>query len=77
MTTLSVTESEESLAAVLSLLGMGIKNVPKPVLQKKFGEATQVFMDLLARFQDSDNAHISRAVRLIPTLFIVIPSKWI
>ncbi|XP_026293865.1 RRP12-like protein [Frankliniella occidentalis] len=62
MTTLGVTESEDSLGAVLTLLGMGIKSVPQSVLRKKFSEASKTFMDLLERFADSENQVIMRSV---------------
>ncbi|KAK3918716.1 RRP12-like protein [Frankliniella fusca] len=62
MTTLGVTESEDSLGAVLTLLGMGIKSVPQSVLRKKFSEASKIFMDLLGRFADSENQVIMRSV---------------
>ncbi len=62
MTTLGVTESEESLGAVLTLLGMGIKSVPQSVLRKKFSEASKTFLDLLGRFAESENQVIMRSV---------------
>ncbi|KAJ1525453.1 hypothetical protein ONE63_010264 [Megalurothrips usitatus] len=62
MTTLNVSESEDSLGAVLTLLGMGIKSVPQSVLRKKFSEASKTFMDLLGRFAESDNHVIVRSV---------------
>lgn len=63
MTSIGVSESEDSLGAVLTLLGMGIKGVPQNVLQKKFSEASKTFMDLLIRFAESDNHVILRSVR--------------
>lgn len=62
MTTLGVSESEDSLGAVLTLLGMGIKSVPQSVLRKKFSEASKTFMDLLVRFAESENQVIVRSV---------------
>ncbi|XP_034255302.1 RRP12-like protein [Thrips palmi] len=62
MTSLGVSESEDSLGAVLTLLGMGIKSVPENVLKKKFSEASKTFMDLLIRFAESDNHVILRSV---------------
>lgn len=57
-----MSESEDSLGAVLTLLGMGIKSVPENVLKKKFSEASKTFMDLLIRFAESDNQVILRSV---------------
>lgn len=62
MTTLEMTETEDSTAAVLSLLAMGIKTVPQEVLRVKFPEASKSFLDLLARFSEGENAVILRSV---------------
>lgn len=62
ITSLGVSDSEDSLGAVLTLLGMGIKSVPQNVLRKKFSESSKTFMDLLIRFAESNNYVILRAV---------------
>ncbi|XP_011315321.1 RRP12-like protein [Fopius arisanus] len=60
MTTLEQAESEESVAAILSLLGMGLKTVPKSVLQLQFSEASHTFFQVLTKFAPSDNYLILR-----------------
>ncbi|XP_067007465.2 RRP12-like protein [Anabrus simplex] len=62
MTTLDATETEDSVTAVVSLLGMGIKSVPQNVLQFKFSEASKTFMDILAKYANSDNNVILRSL---------------
>lgn len=62
MTTLESAESEESVAAILSLLGMGLKTVPKSVLKLQFGQASQIFFHILTKFADSENFLILRHV---------------
>lgn len=70
MTTVGVSESEDSLGAVLTLLGMGIKSVPQSVLRLKFSECSKIFMDLLGRFAESDNQVIVRSVSTLTKLNI-------
>lgn len=62
MTALSVSESEDSTAAILTLLGMGIKTVPHEVLRLKFSEASKTFLDILMKYSELENPAILRAV---------------
>ncbi|KAK6629400.1 hypothetical protein RUM43_003217 [Polyplax serrata] len=62
ITTLGVTEEEETVAAILSLLSMGIKSVPSEVLRLKFSEITKVLLSLLAKYSEVENPVILRAV---------------
>ncbi|XP_046410406.1 RRP12-like protein [Neodiprion fabricii] len=60
MTTLEATETEESVAAVLSLLGMGLKTVPISVLRLQFSQASQTFLQVLEKYATSENFLIQR-----------------
>lgn len=63
MTTLSDVELEEtSVAAVLNLLGMGIKGVPQGVLQTRFSQCSKIFLDLLAKYAEIENNVIMKGV---------------
>ncbi|RZF45774.1 hypothetical protein LSTR_LSTR014526 [Laodelphax striatellus] len=61
MTMLENTECEEmSVAAVLSLLAMGIKSVPQAVLTQKFSQCCKILIDVLAKHAESNNNNIYR-----------------
>lgn len=63
MTTLSDVDLEEtSVAAVLNLLGMGIKAVPQGVLQSRSSQCNKIFLELLAKYAESDNNIIMKGV---------------
>ena len=62
MTTLESAESEESVAAILSLLGMSLKTVPKNVLKLQFSQASQIFLQVLTKYATTDNFLIQRHV---------------
>nr|CAD7410246.1 unnamed protein product [Timema cristinae] len=62
MTTLDACETEESITAVMSLLGMGLKKVPENVLKLKFPETSKTFCDLLGKFSESENGVILRSL---------------
>lgn len=62
MTALEASESEDSSAAILSLLSMSIKSVPQEVLRAKFSEISKSFLDVLSKYSDTDNFVIIRAV---------------
>ncbi|KAL1447579.1 hypothetical protein WDU94_000029, partial [Cyamophila willieti] len=53
---------EESVSASLSLLSMGIKTVPRPVLQLKFADASKILMSLLSQHATSNNNIIMRSL---------------
>ncbi|XP_063989401.1 RRP12-like protein [Diachasmimorpha longicaudata] len=60
MTTLEQADTEESVAAILSLLGMGLKTVPKNVLKLQFSKASHIFFQVLTKFAGSENFLILR-----------------
>lgn len=62
METLKATEGDEGISATISLLSMGLKSVPKPVLRQQFSEAVEVFMELLEKYSDSDSNVILRCL---------------
>ncbi|CAG2059011.1 unnamed protein product, partial [Timema podura] len=62
MTTLDACETEESITAVMSLLGMGLKKVPENVLKLKFPETSKTFCDLLGKFAETENSVILRSL---------------
>ncbi|RVE49136.1 hypothetical protein evm_006257 [Chilo suppressalis] len=61
METLKASEGEENLVATISLLSMGIKSVPQPVLRKQFSDCATVFMELLEKNAQSDNGTLLRS----------------
>ncbi|XP_017799417.1 PREDICTED: RRP12-like protein [Habropoda laboriosa] len=60
MSTLEAIESGTSVAATLSLLGMGLKTVPKNVLNVQFAAASKIFLDILAKHATLDDYLILR-----------------
>lgn len=62
MTTLEVAETEESVAAVLSLLNMGLKSVTANVLRAQFAQASKVFVDLLNKNAQSESNVIIKSL---------------
>lgn len=70
MTSLEAAETEESISAILSLLGMGMKAVPKSVLKLQFGQASQIFLQILTKYASEKNFLILRHVRLTCKMFI-------
>lgn len=65
MTTLDVCESEESVTAVVMLLGMGIKKVPSEILKLKYSEMAKTFVTYLGKFAESDNTALLRSVSVM------------
>ncbi|GBP39109.1 RRP12-like protein [Eumeta japonica] len=61
METLKATEGEEGLVPTLSLLSMGIKSVPQPVLRKQFSNAASIFLDILEKYAQSENGSLLRS----------------
>lgn len=72
MTTLENADTEESISAILSLLGMGMKTVPKNVLRLQFGQASQIFVQILMKYASQENFLILRHVRLENILFFLL-----
>lgn len=64
--TIEVAKEENEIIAALSLLGIGIKSVPQPVLRKKFSECGTLLDDLFEKFvaKDNINQSVLRAVSL-------------
>ncbi|XP_026668407.1 RRP12-like protein isoform X2 [Ceratina calcarata] len=60
MSTLEAIEDDTSIAATLSLLGMGLKTVPKNILNAQFGAASKIFLDILAKYATSEDYLILR-----------------
>ncbi|XP_076241510.1 RRP12-like protein isoform X1 [Calliopsis andreniformis] len=60
MSTLEAVESDTSIAATLSLLGMGLKTVPKNVLNVQFGPASKIFLDIMSKHVSSEDFLILR-----------------
>lgn len=60
MSTLEAIEDDTSIAATLSLLGMGLKTVPKNVLNVQLGAASKIFLDILAKHAASEDHLILR-----------------
>lgn len=61
MQTLKATETEEGLTPALTLLSMGIKSVPQPVLRKQFSDSSSTFIDILEKHATSENGAILRS----------------
>ncbi|KAG6795184.1 RRP12-like protein [Apis mellifera caucasica] len=78
MSTLEAIESETSIAATLSLLGMGLKTVPKNVLNIQFGAASKIFLDILVKHATSDEFLILRhCIHCLCLLLRVLePAAW-
>ena len=68
MTTLEVADTSESISAILSLLGMGMKTVPKNVLKLQFGKASSVFLQILTKYAADENNLILRHVSIFTKL---------
>lgn len=62
MSTLEAIESDTSIAATLSLLGMVLKTVPKNVLNVQFGAASKIFLNILTEHAASEDFLILRHV---------------
>ncbi|XP_053976899.1 RRP12-like protein [Hylaeus volcanicus] len=60
MSTLEAIESQTSIAATLSLLGMGLKTVPRNILNLQFGPASKIFLDILSKHVSSEDFLILR-----------------
>lgn len=60
MSTLEAIEDDTSVAATISLLGMGLKTVPKSVLNLQFGSTSQILLQILSRYAVTENYLILR-----------------
>ncbi|CAH0758421.1 unnamed protein product [Diatraea saccharalis] len=61
METLKAAEGEQNIVATISLLSMGIKSVPQPVLRKQFSDSATIFIELLEKNAQSDNGMLLRS----------------
>lgn len=71
--TLQATTQENEIIAAVSLLSIGIKRVPQPVLRKKFAECAPLLQKLFEQFVNSDTQNVLRAVSVCQ-LFTVMSS---
>lgn len=55
-------KNEDQITAVLSLLNMGIKTVPTPVLRSHFNDVTKKMLHILSDFANSENNLIIKSV---------------
>jgi len=78
MTTLEVSETEESLAAVVRLLSLVIKRVPEEVLISRFSQVAEILLETLGRHSTSSNVSLLRGLLgcLSVTLRVQPPSVW-
>lgn len=81
MTTLEVVYKDEDqmqVAAILSLISMGITKVPEAVLKTKFVEITQKFQIILKDYMVSDNNIVVTSLLNILgyMLEILEPTEW-
>ncbi|CAD7087530.1 unnamed protein product [Hermetia illucens] len=60
METIDASQEETEIFACISLLSMGIKTVPVPVLRKKFSETAGSLMQLMTRYIESENMTVIR-----------------
>ncbi|XP_022172679.1 RRP12-like protein isoform X2 [Myzus persicae] len=68
-------DCEDSVTAMVSLLSMGMKCVPKEVLCTKFGPTTQTLLTTLAKFAESDNNNLLKSVFSCLSLLLRIQEK--
>ncbi|XP_005182344.2 RRP12-like protein [Musca domestica] len=62
MEQIEASTEDKDIIAGISLLGMGIKSVPAPVLRKRFSETAQTLMSCMQRFIDSPNQNIMKYI---------------
>lgn len=55
MSTLEAVDTDTSVAATLSLLGMGLRTVPRNVLNAQFGAASKIFLEILTKYVETEN----------------------
>ncbi|XP_043477342.1 RRP12-like protein isoform X1 [Leptopilina heterotoma] len=60
MTTLEAAETDESITAILSLLGMILKSVPKNVLKLQFSQASEILLQVLIKYATNENFLVQR-----------------
>ncbi|KAL7289625.1 hypothetical protein TKK_0016479 [Trichogramma kaykai] len=60
MTTLQEADTEMSISAILSLLGMNMKKVSQNVLRSQFSKASSIFIEILKEYASKENFLILR-----------------
>jgi ribosomal RNA-processing protein 12 len=68
---LKVAEREDSISAILSLLSIGMKAVPKNILKLQFSQISHLFLQILTKYASEENFLIIRHVN-INFIFIFI-----
>lgn len=63
--TIEAAKQENEIIATISLLSIGIKTVPQPVLRKKFADCGPLLMNLFEQYANSDNQNVLRGVRIL------------
>lgn len=62
MLTLQTSATEENLAAILTLLSMGIKSVSIPVLRKAFPQCVKAFLEVLEKNEGTEDGALLRSI---------------
>lgn len=57
-------DCEDSITAMVTLLSMGMKCVPKEVLRAKFGLTAQMLILTLAKYAESENSNLLKSVSI-------------
>ncbi|KAH8238332.1 hypothetical protein KR032_004084 [Drosophila birchii] len=65
MEQIEAAKEDRDIIAGLSLLSMGIKSVPAPVLRRRFGQTAATLQALLQRFIESSNQSVIRYVSVL------------
>ncbi|XP_011497148.1 PREDICTED: RRP12-like protein [Ceratosolen solmsi marchali] len=61
ITILKVADTQESISAILSLLSMGMKTVPKNILKLQFCQISYIFLQILTKYTSEDNSFILKS----------------
>ena len=62
LTSLDTSDTSESLSATIALLSIVIKTIDKELLQAKFSISAKLFLELLSRHGESEDASIIRGL---------------
>ncbi|KAF6205471.1 hypothetical protein GE061_019644 [Apolygus lucorum] len=54
--------NDDQVTAIVNLLAMGIKSVPKAVLQSKFSESSSILMNLLNKYSSTERGSLLRSI---------------
>ncbi|KAL5020867.1 hypothetical protein ScPMuIL_000022 [Solemya velum] len=75
MTTLKVTEGEQSLTAVAHLLSLVLKRVPNTVLRSRFSEVSKTLLDLLAKYADGESSSLLKSLLICVALVLRVQER--